>query len=593
MTLPKLIFEATRIHLCTYTPDTDLNEETQAEQKCLSDLQKENGWCSHLIERLYHTANYSVLHWLWASNFNALDKGDNGDCSRSKCHALHIASEAEYPEAHAKGCDRNCARFYLQTDQVLQALSPNRIPIVSAKPYSNEVSSYSLSVTSFDPKAKESEPEYVAFSHVWSDGLGSTTEQGIPSCQAQFLARVSFGEIVQADGSASFSIDSLCIPRDKEARRKGVELMSSTYQLARTVLVLDDTIRTVSLEDKDGRLNSPELFLFRIYTSPWSHIVWTYQEAGLAQKLVFLLAEEKKITLDFSVDSGSTERRPLALTSVQAITRQVYRKLLAEVQALNGLERAINLGTVALQLRWRDTLHRNLQGRNDEILAVGTLLGLNMETLLNGPEGIQRIVLFYKLVRRLYRNIVFADVPRLQSDGFRWAPATFLVMDERRPHTDLVNQGVDCTEHGLLGAYVTFSVEDGRAIRHDGTQRITLVVNDDQRSKIWWHFPRLIRYHLTSFTLPTSSYILLRYLDPARSPFFWPPPYLEPMTSRIAYSSSNNKTIHHPLSPTLLGSFKQWFTFVGFVIGILRSSCPAFQMASLSCPVVPRNRHCC
>ena len=109
--------------------------------------------------------------------------------------------------------------------------------------------------------------------------------------------------------------------------------------------------------------------------------------------------------------------------------------------------------------------------------------------LLKEPEGLERMVLFYKLVGRLYSNIVFAEVPRLHADGFRWAPSTFLFKDERRPHTDLKNpqQGVDCTEHGLLGTYTTFSVaadKDGhRAVHYDGSGRVTLLVKDNNSEK--------------------------------------------------------------------------------------------------------------
>lgn len=480
MSFPKLIFEAARFHLPAFAPDIDLDLMTNVEQKYVRDLQEENGWCPHRIERLSQTTKYSVVHWLWASDFSDLGKGDHSGCSQSKCHALRVASEAEYPEAHAKGCDGNCARYHVQTDHVLQALSQNRVPLISAKPYTNEESRYALSVTSFDPKARGSPPQYVAFSHVWSDGLGSTPEQGIPSCQAQFLAEVSFGEGIKFDRSTAFWIDSLCVPRDAIARKKAIELMSCTYQLARTVLVLDDTIRKVTLNDEHGRLNSREYFLLRIYMSPWNNRLWTYQEAGLAQRLVFLLAEEQKIILDIPLDVEGPQRGNLSLTSIQALLRHVYTFLYAEVRALNRQENVVNIGTVALQLRWRDTLHRDPQGRNDEILAVSTLLGLDMARLLNEPEGSMRMALFYKLVGRLYSNIVFMDVPRLQMDGFRWAPATFLVRDERRPHTNLEVQGVDCTEHGLLGTYVTFSVADKQVNHYDGTQRITLV--HDQKS---------------------------------------------------------------------------------------------------------------
>ena len=479
LSLPKLIFEATQQKLGPYTPDIDLDSMTRTEQLAVQALREQNGWCPHLIERLYETTPASVVHWLWASDYNALDNRDHSGCSTSRCHALHVSSEAEYPEAHAEGCDRKCARYFPQVDGVLHALSQTCIPLIVAKPSTNDESGYEFNIISFDPEAAGSDNYYVAFSHVWSDGLGSTPEQGIPSCQAKYLARVSLAELTRGDGGTAFWIDSLCVPQAATARKKAIQLMASTYKHAHTVLVLDDTMRKVPFEDENGRMTSPELFLLRIYTSPWNQRVWTYQEGALARKLVFLLAKEQKIVLDFPATiDGAPRRGPLSLRLDRSWFRDVYIYLRAEVQTLNGQIRAINIGTVALQLRWRDTLHRDPQGRNDEILAVGNILGVDMKRLLDEPEGVGRMVLFYKLVGRLYRNIVFADVPRLQVDGFRWAPATFLNSDERKPHTNLEDRGVDCTEQGLLGTYVTLTVTDGNAVHYDGTRRITLVSDE-------------------------------------------------------------------------------------------------------------------
>ena len=298
------------------------------------------------------------MHWLWASELNDLAGRDHSGCSIAKCHALHLASDARYSESHAEDCDGNCPRSYVQTDQVLQVLSQTHIPLISAKPCPTEESSYALKVVSLDPKAIESDAQYVAFSHVWSDGLGSTTEQGIPSCQARFLARISSAELAQVDDQITFWIDSMCVPRDSTGRKKAIELMSETYQLASTVLVLDNTIRKVALNAEYGKQNSPEVLL-RIYTSPWNYRVWTYQEGGLAPRLVFLLADEQKIVLDFALHSGlregsSEHSSPFSLTRGQAWFRHVYSKLYAEVRVFSPLAQqrnVVNIGTVAIQLR--------------------------------------------------------------------------------------------------------------------------------------------------------------------------------------------------------------------------------------------------
>ncbi|KAI9685737.1 MAG: hypothetical protein M1822_004297 [Bathelium mastoideum] len=477
LTLPfqKLIFEAVRFNLHACTPDATMGNIPQ-ENFMVQTLQSQSGWCPSIIEKLRQTTSYAVFHWFWASELHTLDGRDHSDCTISKCAAMHVSSEADYPEAHAKGCNGTCDRYRPYINPLLDALASEHIPLIVATPIKSDSSRFTFNVTSISPRQSEAAVPYVAFSHVWSDGLGSTAENGIPVCQANFLAQVARSQNVLADGRTAFWIDSLCVPAASEARKQSIQLMSHTYKMARPVLVLDSTLRKVALYDDAGKQASPELLLLRILTSPWSQRVWTYQEGALAQKLVFLVASGHSFALDFSPHlDGDPKRSPLSLQLGRDMFHQVYADLRAQVQVFCDQVRPSNIGDVALELRWRDTLHRNPKGRNDEILAIGTLLGIDMARLLDESEGEARMAVFYRLVGRLYRNIVFADIPRLQVDGFRWAPTTFLVKDTRRPATDLENEGVICIEHGLLGSYYTFAVAGGREVLYDSTRRMILV----------------------------------------------------------------------------------------------------------------------
>ncbi|PMD16790.1 hypothetical protein NA56DRAFT_302567 [Hyaloscypha hepaticicola] len=75
-TLMKLIFEAVRLPLQLFTPDVDL-DGTHMEKLLVQALQQQNRWCPYVIEKLYNNMNYSVIHWLWASEINALDGRDH------------------------------------------------------------------------------------------------------------------------------------------------------------------------------------------------------------------------------------------------------------------------------------------------------------------------------------------------------------------------------------------------------------------------------------------------------------------------------------------------------------------------------------
>ncbi|KAK5698312.1 hypothetical protein LTR97_007273 [Elasticomyces elasticus] len=398
---------------------------------------------------------------------------------KSRCIASVVESAEAYPKTHAVGCDGLCERYIPPLDQIIEALASGGVPLIKADMVSDQPRKYTFSVSSFKPSENADVVLYNAFSHVWSHGLGSTSEIGIPSCQVNFLAHTSSTLSDGPRGSTMFWIDSLCIPAHRLQRKRAIERMAATYGGAEVVLVLDQTLRTVQLYREAGDQCRPEYLPLRILTSPWYFRVWTYQEGVLAHKLKFLLADGHSATLDFplSIDAGLTASA-LSIGMGRDNLHNIYSYLRAEVQAPNGQIKPINIGHVALELRWRETLYRNAHGRNDEILAAGSVLGINMGRLLQQPQGELRMAMFYKLVGHLYRNIVFAAVPRLQLPGFRWAPSTFLTSDERRPATNLDQDGVDCTAAGLRGQYVTFATDCGIAVHYDDQTAITIEDRD-------------------------------------------------------------------------------------------------------------------
>ncbi|KAK5700175.1 hypothetical protein LTR17_023169 [Elasticomyces elasticus] len=471
----ELLFEVVHFRLHRYSPDETLGSSRMQDQ-VVTWLHTQDKWCPHVLERLENTTCYSVLHWMWASHFGALDESDHSRCSKSRCIASLVESAEAYPTTHAIGCDGQCARYIPPLDQILEALASGGVPLIKADVVSDQPRKYTFSVSSFKPSENADIVPYNAFSHVWSHGLGSTSEIGIPSCQVNFLACTSSGLSDSPRGSTMFWIDSLCIPADKIERKRAIERMAATYRGAEVVLVLDQTLRTVQLYGEARGQCRPEYLLLRILTSPWYTRVWTYQEGVLAHKLKFLLADGHSATLDFtqSIDAGPAVN-VLSIQMFRDNLHEIYSYLRAHVQALNGQIEPINIGHVALELRWRETLYRNAQGRNDEILAAGSVLGIDISRLLQQPEGELRMAMFYKLVGRLYRNIIFAEVPRLQLPGFRWAPSSFLTRDERRPGTNL---DVDCTDAGLRGQYVTFATDGGIAVNYDNRTAITIEDKD-------------------------------------------------------------------------------------------------------------------
>jgi len=91
---------------------------------------------------------------------------------------------------------------------------------------------------------------YVAISHVWANGLRSTTKEGLLAYQIKQLVALTN----QLTPSKTFWIEALCVPNVKDMKKQVIRLMAKTYKDAKYVLVIDFDIRATShfapLEEK-------------------------------------------------------------------------------------------------------------------------------------------------------------------------------------------------------------------------------------------------------------------------------------------------------------------------------------------------------
>ncbi|KAK0456817.1 hypothetical protein EV421DRAFT_1886994 [Armillaria borealis] len=108
---------------------------------------------------------------------------------------------------------------------------------------------------------------YIAISHVWADGLGSTTEKGLPACQVSKASRA-----LRRDSS------QVGLPELHKLRKKAIRMMAQTYRQAHTVLVIDAGISACP-----PSMHATEK-LFRIKMSGWMQRLWTLQEGMLARR---------------------------------------------------------------------------------------------------------------------------------------------------------------------------------------------------------------------------------------------------------------------------------------------------------------------
>ncbi|SJL08716.1 uncharacterized protein ARMOST_12085 [Armillaria ostoyae] len=373
-----------------------------------------NGWCPFTIAILAN--DMCALSYASTRKPYVRDAVEgHHKCKMTAC-VINTIDTSSYSNRHAmEGC--TCAYSKPSLERVCGSLENSEIPVVrQLQPNDGLIS------------GDGSKTPYIAISHVWADGLGSTTEVGLPTCQINRLASIARRLIP----SGAFWMDALCVPEKKDLRKRAIGLMAETYRNAGAVLVIDSGIRSCSvsapLEEK----------LLHIISSGWMQRLWTLQEGLLARKLIFEFADGFA-TLDQLIPMG------------EDLVDVLLTQLAAEIFRLTKYQRCatsngFGLGDVAKSLRWRTTSRAG-----DETLAISGLLNIDAFELVNLPAS-QRMMTLFLRVQKLPSDIIFIPGPKLNESGFRWAPKT--MMTSMRTSMPIYDQyDALCTPQGLIAEY--------------------------------------------------------------------------------------------------------------------------------------------
>ncbi|KAK7467678.1 hypothetical protein VKT23_004731 [Stygiomarasmius scandens] len=410
-----------------------------------------DGWCPSIVEIL----SDSVCALGYASLCGPSTRewsGGHEECTTRVCK-LHNIDSSTYKNKHViPACD--CAYLKPSTDDVIELLQDNRIPII---------------VPSDDKLlvCGSSQRPYVAISHVWSDGMGSTTEVGIPKCQIDRLVSLTR----QLVPGGAFWMDALCIPDRKDMRKRAIKLMAQTYRDANVVLVIDSGIRSCSisapLEEK----------LLRVTSSAWMQRLWTLQEGMLAKDLVFqfkdgLLTAYHDLFPSAQLRTDKLYDPLLTSLSTEIFGLTIYRQFVSK-------RVTFGIGDVARPLRWRTT-----SKPEDETLAISGLLNVDSGELVNLPPE-QRMSALLVRVRTLPRNVIFISGDKLDQPGFRWAPRT--LMHGESSSLKAATFDAECTPTGLIAEYFVIYFREVDATGeawyiHDSTSSCTYKITRLQSS---------------------------------------------------------------------------------------------------------------
>ncbi|TFK78475.1 hypothetical protein K466DRAFT_657124 [Polyporus arcularius HHB13444] len=175
----------------------------------------EAGWCPFTVHGLvYDSHSLALLAFASARKpFIRRAEGEHARCTSARC-SIHDIDATEYKTQHTTaGC--TCEFIRPAFSSITSLLVDGKIPVLTYDGQGLKIRRAEVGL-------------YVAISHVWADGLGSTAEQGLPTCQVIRIATAA-RELVP---SGAFWVDSLCVPRKEDLRKKAIHLMAQTYRHA-------------------------------------------------------------------------------------------------------------------------------------------------------------------------------------------------------------------------------------------------------------------------------------------------------------------------------------------------------------------------
>ncbi|KAI0754562.1 hypothetical protein C8Q80DRAFT_374440 [Daedaleopsis nitida] len=385
------------------------------------------GWCPYTMTLL----SYELQSLGYACSLppflrsSATDEHVN--CTRAGCVANNLDTE-EYRTQHAPSCSHpSCPFLSPSLAHVSVLLSAGHVPVIVY-----DGNTLTVRDSSSGP--------YIAISHVWADGLGSTTEDGLPTCQ---IARIAAYARELVPGGA-FWVDSLCVPTKRELRKRAIRLMAQTYERAAKVVVFDAGVRTFCSSATPLR----DVFL-RLTTCSWMQRVWTLQEALLARELQFEFSDGL-VPIATLHDAHSAAFAPAAsfmgpFPSDFAVYRGVSNNVLVLLQNL-----------APSRPKWWFSIvdiisllgNRTTSKPEDETLAIAGLFRIDAAKLLAETDADARMKVFLlALGVKLPATIIFNTVPKLRFPGLRWAPRALSSLGtvQQTEHEGMAR----CTPEGL------------------------------------------------------------------------------------------------------------------------------------------------
>ncbi|KIX96499.1 uncharacterized protein Z520_07765 [Fonsecaea multimorphosa CBS 102226] len=424
----------------------------------------EQGWCTRDITMLQDLFSPESIHYITSLGITKI--ADHSKCTGSTCVGNYVDPEGYQTQHTEAGCE--CELIGADQDQVVSILEGGGIPVVGFSWYGINRDE-PLSII----KSSSSTP-YVAISHVWSHGLGNVRTNAIRKCQMirlwGYFQKLQGMEHQPAETQRFFWLDTLCVPlANDESRKAAIARLTETYREAEIVLVLDQDLQRCPIP------TTTEEISMRLGCSDWMRRLWTLKEGVLARNLHLQF-------LDGVVDLAKERERHEGKVSISDNIGSDSRQLYSDIEILNiAIEgsdfEVTKLIHISNALRYRSTSRTG-----DEAICIATFLGFHTDRVYDLPPE-RRIPYLLSHIPQVPRHIMFMAGTKLQDEGYRWAPASFL---NRNTSTDTyaltAGSSVPRTTAGL-------SVEfPGFTIKYGGERLDSVFYMIDRAERVWYKF---------------------------------------------------------------------------------------------------------
>jgi hypothetical protein len=165
---------------------------------------------------------------------------------------------------------------------------------------------------------------------------------------------------------------------------------------------------------------SDEEMMTMLFCSPWNRRLWTLQEGFFAKSLVIQFADTHIDILEW-LDRENDNDTKAEFGNLNFSNIWVsFESLRASERGPSFWKHVMSIPETKKALAFRST-----SMKDDEPLCLGNLLGLDSEEIVRASAS-ERMRKAWELQEDHFAPVIFWKGPKLQDEGFRWAPASFL-----------------------------------------------------------------------------------------------------------------------------------------------------------------------